>query len=311
MAAYYNEIEPFAAEWLRNLIKAGLIPDGEVDTRSITDVSPADVRGFRQCHWFAGVAGWPLALRLAGWDDSRPIWTGSCPCQPFSSAGKRRGTDDERHLWPVFFNLIRECRPPIVMGEQVSGKAGYGWLDGVRADLEAEDYACRGVDIPACAVDAPHIRQRLYWVAVADTDEGQWRRGPEHGRRVDDGPHTGRPQDHGEPAGRGETGDGRSQQGDMDHAGGLRRVRQTQTEQSGNWQEDRLHCGSGGADRSPSFWSDAEWLTGADGKDRRAQPGVRLLAHGVPARASKLRAYGNAVVVPLAAEVIKAFMETF
>lgn len=165
---YYNEFDPFAAAWLRELISAGAIAPGDVDERSITDVRPDDLRGYTQCHFFAGIGGWSYAARLAGWPDDRPLWTGSCPCQPFSVAGKGAGVDDPRHLWPHFFRLIRACRPPVVMGEQVAGKAGYGWLDGVRADLAGEDYACRGVDIPACAVDAPHIRQRLYWIAVAD-----------------------------------------------------------------------------------------------------------------------------------------------
>ena len=80
MAAYYNEIDPNAAEWLRQLIKAGQITDGEVDERSIEDVTPSDVAGFKRVHWFAGIAGWEYALRLAGWPDDRPVWTGSAPC---------------------------------------------------------------------------------------------------------------------------------------------------------------------------------------------------------------------------------------
>ena len=124
---YYNEFDPKAAAWLRQLIAAGLIPPGEVDTRSITDVSPNDLRPFMQCHFFAGIGGWPLALQLAGWPATRPVWTGSCPCQPFSSAGKQLGTADERHLWPVFANLIRECRPSVVFGEQVASAAGRAW----------------------------------------------------------------------------------------------------------------------------------------------------------------------------------------
>ena len=100
MSAYYNEIDPFAAQWLRELIKAGHIAPGEVDTRSIENA------GFTQCHFFAGIGTWSYALRCAGWPDDRPVWTGSCPCQPFSAAGKRKGTSDERHLWPTFFHLI-------------------------------------------------------------------------------------------------------------------------------------------------------------------------------------------------------------
>lgn len=89
--AYYNEIDRGAAAWLRELIGAGLIADGDVDERSIADVKPGDLRGYTQCHFFAGIGGWSLALRLAGWDDARPVWTGSCPCQPFSCAGRHKG----------------------------------------------------------------------------------------------------------------------------------------------------------------------------------------------------------------------------
>ena len=167
MSVYYNEVNPFAAQWLRELIKAGHIAPGEVDTRSIEDVAADDLSGFTQCHFFAGIGTWSYALRCAGWPDDRPVWTGSCPCQPFSAAGKRRGFADERHLWPAFFRLIRECRPDTVFGEQVASPDGLAWLDIVSSDLEAEDYACGAVDTCAAGFGAPHIRQRLYWVADA------------------------------------------------------------------------------------------------------------------------------------------------
>ena len=183
MTAYYNENDPFAAQWLRNLIAEGKIADGEVDERSIADVQPDDLDGFDQVHLFAGIAGWPHALRLAGVPDDLPVWTGSCPCQPFSVAGKGRGTDDERHLWPEFFRLIAARRPSLVMGEQVAGAAGYAWFDGIAADLEGANYACGAADIPACAVDAPHIRQRLYWIACDMADANVDRQGDEHVQR--------------------------------------------------------------------------------------------------------------------------------
>jgi len=175
---YYNEWDKKTAAWLQELINQRLIPDGHVDTRSICDVQPGDLDGYTQCHFFAGVAGWPLALQLAGWPANRPVWTGSCPCQPFSAAGKRKGQDDERHVWPEFFRLIRECRPDTIFGEQVEGAVRLGWLDGVFADLEGEGYACGAVVLGAHSVGAPHIRQRLYWVADAQgerrTSRRQW-----------------------------------------------------------------------------------------------------------------------------------------
>lgn len=163
---YYNEIDPFAAAWLRELMKAGQIPDGEVDERSIELVQPGDLRGFTQCHFFAGIGGWAYALRLAGWGE-RSVWTGSCPCQPWSMAGKGKGADDPRHLWPAWFRLIQECRPGLVFGEQVDSADGMFWLDAVHADLEGAAYAVGSIGLPACCQGAPHNRPRLWFVADA------------------------------------------------------------------------------------------------------------------------------------------------
>lgn len=186
--AYYNEIDPAAAHILRALIDADVIAPGEVDTRSIKDVQPDDLSGYTQCHFFAGGGLWSVAARLAGWPDNRPLWTGSCPCQPFSAAGKGLGTDDPRHLWPDFHRLIRARRPAVVMGEQVAGKAGRGWFDGVGTDLEGDGFAARTVDFPACSVDAPHQRNRMYWIAVSDADNIEGRGQLE--QRCGEGPRT-------------------------------------------------------------------------------------------------------------------------
>lgn len=204
--AYYNEFDPHAAEWLRNLIKNGLIAPGEVDGRDIREVQPDDLRGFTQCHFFAGIGVWSYSLRRAGWPDSRPVWTGSCPYQGFSSSGLQRGFDDERHLWPDWYRLIRAERPPVIFGEQVAsalivGRANYkagehgpyglygsdsetenptAWLDLVQTDLERSVYAV-GVQVTAAAGSgAPHIRQRLFFVgerlehAASDGRDERW-----------------------------------------------------------------------------------------------------------------------------------------
>ena len=166
--AFYNEIDPYAAQWLRNLIDAGAIAPGVVDTRSITEIEPNELLRYTQCHFFAGIGVWSYALRQADWPDDRPVWTGSCPCQPFSGAGGLAGFADERHLWPHFFWLIEQCRPPVVFGEQVASKVAEPWLDLVQADLEGVGYRFAGVAFPAAGVGAPNIRDRLYW--VGDTD---------------------------------------------------------------------------------------------------------------------------------------------
>jgi DNA (cytosine-5)-methyltransferase 1 len=168
--AYYNENDPYAASWLRRLIAANLITHGVVDERPIQQVKPDELRGYVCVHLFAGAGGWDLALKIAGWPVDRPVWTGSCPCQPFSAAGKQKAYKDERHLWPEMFRLIRECRPDVVFGEQVSGAIGHGWLDGVCADLEGEGYAVGETVLGAHSVKSPHKRQRLFLVAVPVCD---------------------------------------------------------------------------------------------------------------------------------------------
>jgi site-specific DNA-cytosine methylase len=173
---YYNERDPYLCEWLRNLIKQGQIPNGVVDERSIEVVRADEVAGFRQCHFFGGIGGWPFALKLAGCEELE-CWTGSAPCQPFAVGGKRRGANDARHLFPVWLDLIRERRPPIVFGEQVEGPLGRQWLARVRDALAELGYAVGGAALPACSVGAPHRRDRLYFGAVADPDSGRWRGG--------------------------------------------------------------------------------------------------------------------------------------
>jgi DNA (cytosine-5)-methyltransferase 1 len=166
VTAYYNDHDRYCCDWLSNLMDAGEITPGRIDDRDIRELTPFDVAGYERAHFFAGIGGWDVALNLAGWG-SRPVWTGSCPCQPFSAAGKRAGGADARHVWPHWFRLIRECRPAVVFGEQVEKAIGWGWLDAVLADLEAESYATGAAVLPACGVGAPHIRQRVWWVADA------------------------------------------------------------------------------------------------------------------------------------------------
>ena len=178
MTSYYNEIDPYAAQWLRNLIDAGHIAPGIVDERSIEDVTPTELAGYDQCHFFAGIGGWPLALRQSGWGDSWPVWTGSCPCQPFATPGRGGGFADARHLWPAFGWHIRQCKPAIVFGEQVASKDADAWIDLVQADVEAMGYALGAIPFPAAGVGSNQIRDRLYWVAYAESNG--WRQEHPH-----------------------------------------------------------------------------------------------------------------------------------
>lgn len=191
---FYNDIDPKACEWLRQLISDGCLPPGDIDNRSITEISPDEIRHYHQCHFFAGIGGWTLALDLAGWDE--PCWTGSCPCQPLSIAGLRKGHADERHLWPTLHRLITECRPPTVFGEQVASKDGREWLAAVRHDMEGIGYALGAADLCPTAFDICQHRPRLFFAAVpigatttrrGEASRGQrWREKMETHRRYAD-----------------------------------------------------------------------------------------------------------------------------
>ena len=324
MSAYYNEPEPYAAQWLRNLIAAGHIAPGDVDARDIQDVTPDDLTGYTQCHFFAGIGGWSYALRLAGWPDDRPVWTGSCPCQPFSAAGKRAGTDDARHLWPDWVRLIRAFRPVTAIGEQVASAIAHGWLDGVSADLEAEGYAVGAVVLGAHSVGAPHIRQRLWWVAHAEATrlphrgDGPVQPEPREGRGADGGLADAKraewgPVDHARrderldgvsprPEGAGRTRSG-GEDGGLGDAAPHGRV-----DERADARRGRERSAPEGWEQRP--WDDCRLISCADGTARRIEPGTFPLAHGTPNRVGRLRAYGNAICPQVAAVFIRAYRES-
>ena len=319
MAAYYNENDPFAAQWLRNLIAAGHIAAGNVDERNIKDVKANDLHGYTQCHFFAGIGGWSYALHLASWPDDKPVWTGSCPCQPFSVAGKQTGVLDERHLWPDWFRLIQECRPATIFGEQVNAAIRHGWLDAVFADLEGEGYACGAAVLPACGVGAPHIRQRLWFVADTLRERGQQIARGTLGDEAADG-RAGRnwQQAHGDhiPSSDGENGEldhatseGLSERPERAIFGGetrrfLERSSHTDT---------LAHASQGTETETREWqrlwddpWASSEFIPCADGAARPVESGTFPLAHGIPGRVGRLRAYGNAIVPQVAARFIEA-----
>lgn len=323
--AYYNEIDPYAADWLRNLIAAGHIAPGDVDERSIEDVHPDDLRPYTQCHFFAGIGVWSYALRRAGWPDDRPVWTGSCPCQPFSAAGKGTAFDDERHLWPAWHWLISECRPPVVFGEQVASKDAEPWLDLVQTDMEALAFAIAAVAFPSASVGAPHIRDRTYFVAHAGGTRLEGSAPRTVGRQRAAAERSGR-------AGRlADTHGGKCEQ--QPSFGGRTGV--LGTTHDATWQFDRP-SDSGPSDSVRTgpvngFWRAADWLLCRDGKWRPVEPGTFPLVDGSAggvgrvradqerfaahtprkdqgSRAGRLRAYGNAINAQQAQIFIEEYM---
>ncbi|MGE2107250.1 DNA cytosine methyltransferase [Citrobacter koseri] len=337
-AAYYNEIDPFAAQWLRNLIAGGHIAPGEVDERSIEDVTPDDLRGFTQCHFFAGIGVWSHSLRLAGWPDDKPVWTGSCPCQPFSAAGKGDGFADERHLWPHFFHLISERRPKHVFGEQVAAGNANAWFDLVQADLEGMGYAFGLVPFTSAGIGAPHIRERAYWVAHAHSQIDDRRRDvrangwDEHS----DGSHfNGMAYSNHRISDEGETiCSGRDA---VLHGSSVNRLGNTNVPRLEGLVRDDSAAGrerAAGSVAAPGlhsrplevngFWRDADWVFCRDGQWRPVEPGTFPLVDGAAARlgrvepgvarvasgnrVGRLKGYGNAINAQAAAEFIRAYM---
>jgi len=332
--AYYNEYDAYCAQWLRNLISAGHIPDGDVDERSITEVKADEIKEYDQWHFFAGLGGWGYAARLAGIGETSGILTGSPPCQPFSNAGQRKGYADERHLAPVWLDLVAALRPAWVFGEQVAAAIRKDdWLDDLLNALEAEGYTTGASVLPACSVGAPHIRQRLWVVArLADTSQ-QGLQGRSHNSAEQTGQERsvfgtggsvggvgdakrGRPEGWNQPKGRSKA----TWKGQRN--GGLADPTITGRE---TFSGDRIRnareasatpavahdSGHGRGSANQTGWDDPDWLYCRDGKWRPVESGTFPLANGIPARVGRLRAYGNAIVPQVAAKVITEAMSTF
>lgn len=326
MSIYYNDNEEYVCDWIENLINVNLLPNGIVDRRDIRTVTSNELREYTQCHFFAGIGGWALALKNADWLETQDVWTGSCPCQPFSVAGRRGGTKDPRHLWPDWFRLIRECLPTTIFGEQVASKDGYTWFDIVQADLESVGYACGMVVSPAAGYGAPHIRHRIYFVAHHNNQRSQ-RWGIEGNcsnqciigqgslanklensirfRRGGGSEGFNQSEISGREIAKNQI-EGSKSIGEL---GNIKSKRWEGQEWSGSDGEGTELQNSTKRRFSGGFWSDAEWLYCEDGKYRATKSGIFPLAHGVPSRVAKLRAIGNAIVVPQATEFIKAYME--
>jgi DNA (cytosine-5)-methyltransferase 1 len=265
---YYNEWDAKKAAWLEQLQKDGLLASGTTDTTDINDVLPANLSDFDRVHLFAGIGGWEYACELAGW--AGPIWTASCPCQPFSAAGRRGGTADERHLFPAVHWLVQQCRPPIIVGEQVASKDGLAWLDTVFARLEATGYTCAAYDLSAASVGAPHIRQRLYWVAY--THEASQRAGSRSVRHERD---------------------------DASGGGSIERLANSQEERHEQpW--NARERGAGLADNGMGAWASTEWvrcINPVKGTEtwRPVEPYIAKIPDGLPGGVVPVSDQGNGI----------------
>ena len=167
MSVWYNDNEAFCCDVISANIARGRLPEGIVDERSIKDVGPADISGHAQCHFFAGIGGMAYGLRLAGWPDDLPLWTGGFPCQDVSVAGRGAGLAGERSgLWWEWARLIDACRPARLLVENVPALRTRG-ADDVLAWLEKRGYACWPLVVGGHDVGAPMWSRRVWILAEA------------------------------------------------------------------------------------------------------------------------------------------------
>lgn len=243
-------------------------------------------------HW-PNVRLYDDITKLSGDDIDADVITGGYPCQPFSVAGKRGGAGDDRHLWPEMYRLIREIRPAWVVGENVAGHVSMG-LDEVLSDLEGIGYATQAFVIPACAVDAPHRRDRCFVVGYADQD-GQ-----------PDEPVNAEMAELQDVA-------------DAEHDGSFANTFNRgacKSKEERRMQQPKRPPNSNGivADAAPAkrqrdrktrsgrrgFTDECRW---------KPEPSVGRVANGIPRRMDRLRALGNAVVPQQAYPIFKAIMD--
>ena len=308
MAVYYNEWDKYAAAWLRELIAEGAIAPGDVDERDLRTIEAYEIREYTQHHFFAGIGAWSYALRLAGWPDDRPVLTGSPPCQPFSAAGKRLGAKDERHLAPVWLELVKALRPTVLFGEQVATAINTDyWLDDLLNGLEIQGYSTGAAVLPACGVGAPHIRQRIWFVGrLADTQ--------------------GNRDSYREECARWFGIDINSTNGGLADSDS-KRMSKPQCRETFEEGSTDFTFGHGTSDTTHEIdqqWQNIDWLLCRDGKWRPVVSGTHPLVDGastgmvsdcdlsIPktqeAWAVRTKGYGNAIVAQVAAEMIKTIM---
>ncbi len=338
--AYYNEIDPFAAAWLRNLIDAGCIAPGVVDTRSIEEVTANDLK---DSHSAISSPGSASGLTPCGAPDGLTVApSGQVPAPASHSASQENAGNSTTPA--TCGHMVLPCiavPPSRYLGEQVASKDGLAWFDVVQLNLEEAEYAVAVVNLCAAGIGAPHIRQRLFWVADATYKQHQKRlSGCAESHRPRSGRSPAESTGYCLPHGLAHTNnDSRERRlsgwqdsqrevinGSSGCGGTDSRLAYADNEQrpltlpakgyediSRQWNKNSEAIAGFSSDSGTSpvngFWRDADWLFCRDGKWRPVKPGLKPLVNGLAGRVGQVRAYGNAIVAPVAETFIRAYME--
>ena len=250
--------------------------------------------------------------------DTTQLICGGFPCQPYSVAGKQRGSEDDRALWPQMFRVIREVQPTWVIGENVPGLLSNMELDNVLSDLEAEGYSCQTFVIPACAVDAQHRRDRVWVVAHADSDsepDGSINEEQRARELVADSSGQSRwsgrvyresgDEGWGASKARGEGVQPKDGEAQSDNTATCSKdVADVECERQQRSRESLNTLNS----KTQRKRQATEPLDGGEPAIWEPEPGMGRVAHGVPDRTHRLKSLGNAVVPQVVAEIGRIIM---
>ena len=216
------------------------------------------------------------------------ILTSGYPCQPFSVAGKQRGAEDDRHIWPQIFTIVQAKRPNWCVFENVSGHINLG-LDQVLSDLEAEDYTCQPFVVPACAVNAPHRRDRL-WIIAHTNSHGEPNGAINEQRLVADTDSSRQQQSHKEMANRS------SEQFDSGSFQSREDVADTSSGQCKRGSQKQIYGQRNLSEQPRRGGEDAH-------RGWAVEPPVGRVANGISGRVDRLKGLGNAIVPQIAMQI--------